>query len=419
MIAQSSYKKRVLLYSSALCFSITLMRPGLSLVHATSNNRSAEQVVAESYSQLRALYAKRGTLAEEAFRAEVNQIITALFDIQRLAPQLLPNHWSSLDLHSRTEFEKALVVSIGKKIDLLLPGLSVGFPELVVTTTEVRDNFTRLNYSINRDKQLSVFLLKKPDSGWQISNVKTGKKSLRQTYYQSCKKLIDKYSFRYLIGEMIDAGYIVLEDFEATASGDLPNGWTWKSKDDEKNKPYEVVADDSGNHYLAARDQGESVIMGKDIKWNIKKYPYISFRWRGLRLPEGGDERFNRSVDSAAGVYFVYKKKLGLIPVSVKFVWSTTLPVGAAMQRSGVGRPWMVIAESGEDNLGQWHTYTFNLYEAYKKTFGGTPPDKPIGVGVLSDANSTKSSAHADYDDIRALKNANADAGVTQIMDAE
>ena len=78
----------------------------------------------------------------------------------------------------------------------------------------------------------------------------------------------------------------------------------------------------------------------------------------------------------------------------------------------------MVVAESGRENLGDWHTYVFNLYEAYKKTFGGSPPDKPIGIGILSDANSTHSKAYADYDDIRALKHAEADSGVDPARDA-
>ena len=93
--------------------------------------------------------------------------------------------------------------------------------------------------------------------------------------------------------------------------------------------------------------------------------------------------------------------------------------MGSAARRSGTGRPWVVVAESGAEGLGEWRTYSFNLYEAYKKTFGSEPPDRPIGIGLLSDANSTKSSAYADYDDILALKQADADSGVKQHLKAE
>jgi hypothetical protein len=112
--------------------------------------------------------------------------------------------------------------------------------------------------------------------------------------------------------------------------------------------------------------------------------------------------------------------KFGLVPESIKYVWSSTLPVGSAMRRSGIGRPWMVVAESGEDELGKWNTYVFNLYEAYKATFGGDPPEVTAGIGILSDANSTKSKAYADYDDILALKHADVvSSEISQILDAE
>jgi hypothetical protein len=89
------------------------------------------------------------------------------------------------------------------------------------------------------------------------------------------------------------------------------------------------------------------------------------------------------------------------------------------MRRSGIGKPWMVVAESGEEHLGEWRTYTFNLYEAFKQTFGNDPPDKTVGVGILSDANSTDAKAYADYDDIRALREADVGSGVLKILEAE
>jgi hypothetical protein len=107
---------------------------------------------------------------------------------------------------------------------------------------------------------------------------------------------------------------------------------------------------------------------------------------------------------------------MGLVPKVVKYVWSTTLPVGAAVRRRGLGRPWMVVAESGEGHLGTWRTYVFNAYEAYKETFGGEPPARPVGIGILSDANATRSQAYADYDDIVALQRGDAGSGIKEYL---
>lgn len=217
-----------------------------------------------------------------------------------------------------------------------------------------------------------------------------------------------------------DADHVVLEDFESSPVGQLPQGWDWKDKDDDRHKPYEVREED-GNKYLAARDEGESVILGKKIRWNLDEYPYVSFRWRVHEIPDGGDERYDDRVDSAAGIYFTYKKKaFGLIPLSVKYVWSSTLPVGAATRREGVGKPWQVVADSGRSGLGEWRTHVFDLRQAYRDTFGGDPPSRPLGIGILSDANSTNSRAYADYDDIRALREGDpgVTSGVTEILPA-
>lgn len=212
---------------------------------------------------------------------------------------------------------------------------------------------------------------------------------------------------------------LVLEDFQTSEVGGLPKDWTWKKVDNDENKPYAIVEEADGNRYLAADDNGESVILGKEIKWDIQKYPYIEFRWRARHLPKGGDERYGDLNDSAAGIYITYKKRMGLIPVTAKFVWSTTLAVGSATQRSGTGRPWNVVVDSGEEHLGEWRTHVINIAETYRQTFGGNPPRNAVGIGVLSDANSVHDKAYADYDYIRALKSADAGSGVEKKLDAE
>jgi len=270
----------------------------------------------------------------------------------------------------------------------------------------------------NKAIELVLYLIKDEEGGWKITNMKFGKNSLLRYYYSYCDKLLKKYSMPYLIGELGEYGYVELENFEASDVDKLPKRWTWRDKDKNKNKPYRIK-EENGNKYLAAEDTGESVILAKKLRWNIKKYPYISFRWRGRQLPEGGDERFGPTNDSGASTYITYDTKFIKIPKSIKFVWSTTLPVGSATKRSGIGKPWNVVVESGSENLGEWRTYVINAYEAYQKTFGGNPPDRPLGIGILSDANSSHSKAYADYDDIRALRHADADSGIKNILKGE
>jgi hypothetical protein len=191
---------------------------------------------------------------------------------------------------------------------------------------------------------------------------------------------------------------IVLEDFERAPVGGLPSDWKKRAYSDREPPPYRIVEED-GNRFLRAEDRGENVMLYKEVRWSAREYPYLSFRWRIRAVPEGADETREDRADSAAGLYLSYRRKLGLVPESVKFVWSGSLAAGSAFRRPGMGMPWTVVAGSGPPREA-WRTFVFRTADVYRKTFGKEPGDRPIGIGLLSDANSTGSFAAADYDDI-------------------
>ena len=268
------------------------------------------------------------------------------------------------------------------------------------------------------ENEVRVVMSLDPEMSCRLVDVKGAGYDIGETLRREVKKLLDDYSFPYMVAVIGDHDEVVLEDFEAGPVGGLPFGWSVRDQDREKNKPYRVK-EENGNRYLEATDRGESVILGKKTPWNLDEYPYVSFRVRVWRVPEGGDERTNDRVDSAAGIYFTVKTKMfGKIPESVKYVWSSTLPVGTAVRRKGIGKPFPVVFGTDKVGLGEWRTYTFDLRQAYRDTFGGDPGSKAQGIGILSDANSLKAEAFADYDDIRALRTAppGTGSGVTRVV---
>jgi len=398
-----------------------LLTAGGAQTFENSDSKGPRETIEFYNKNLRDLY-NQNELDQTAIKRHVLKNLNALFDFNRLSAQFLQNNWAKMSPFEKEQFVEALKTSFVNKIySYNKKYTSKGLSSLTFENQITKEKSAKLEYSFGGDKgkiKLTISMLKYRDAPWKITNVKTGKKDLRQRYYSFCKKLIDDYSLSYLIAELKDSDYVVLEDFEDNSIGQLPKDWTWRDKDRNKNKPYKIK-EENGNKYLAADDTGETVILVKKTRWNIKKYPYISFRWRGRELPEGGDERFGPTNDSGAAIYITYNKKLIKIPESVKFVWSTTLPVGSATRRSGIGRPWNVVVESGPENLGVWRTYVLNAFEAYQKTFGGNPPDRPLGIGILSDANSSHSKAYADYDDIRVLRHADVNIGIKNFLKGE
>ncbi|MFQ5747258.1 MAG: DUF3047 domain-containing protein [Gemmatimonadota bacterium] len=390
---------------------------------AAAGETPARAAVETGYARLREL-TERGARPAGEIEAEIGDFVADLFALEWLAPQLLPQQWADLSEHDRGMLVQALGAAIRHRALAYLGDDAPGEMRFLSGSGGGdSDGSARLDYEVSigdRRETVTLHLLRMPDEGWRIREVMRDGTPLLSGFQRVATRLLEEYSFPYMVAELGGSGVVVLEDFESGPLDTLPAGWTWRGRDAEKHKPYRV-REENGNRYLEARDEGESVILGKTLKWDLRRYPYVSFRWRVNEIPENGDERFDERVDSAAGIYFIYKKKmLGLIPESVKYVWSSTLPVGSATRRQGTGKPWMVVAGSGSDGLGEWRTFVFDLRKAYEDTFGGHPPDKPIGIGILSDANSTHSHAYADYDDILALQSADPSvtSGVEEILEA-
>lgn len=372
--------------------------------------------------QWRDLIERKEAIGDEAFAQHLHVILNDALDWDALTSAVLPGAGAALRPRERADFVHALEVSFGRRLLSYFEELG-GTPSLKLKSVDDHGAAVTIQCSVEtrfEKRDVTVHMVRTSQGVWRIRDVDVGPQSMTESYARYAAGVLDTYSFPYLVAQLSDASFVTLEDFEKSTVGKLPAGWKWKDQDNKTRKPYKVEQE-GGNKYLAARDEGQSVIIAKDVNWNLEEYPYVSFRWRVHEVPQGADERFHDKVDSAAGVYFVYRKVLGLIPESVKYVWSSTLPVGSAMQRSGVGKPWMVVAETGTDSLGVWRTYVFNLAEAYKATFGGWPPKEAIGIGILSDANSMKARAYADYDDIRALRSADSTvgSGVRQILQAQ
>ncbi|MFQ5824672.1 MAG: DUF3047 domain-containing protein [bacterium] len=421
-LTKSSRVFRRFLIAVCLFFIILIDLSATYCLAVENDELTPKETIDYHYNVLKSIYNESSYFEESALEKQVLLMVERLFDVSKFATMVLGNQWSKLNYYEQNRFVEALTISLQQKLlKQIYKYSSKGLPELILISQDTKKNFSKLKYLVSGNKgrkEFNVYMLKSSDGLWKISNMNIGKKNLIREYYSLCEKLIDKYSIAYLEAELTGRGYVILEDFEADEIGKLPKEWSWRKSDAKKNKPYRIK-EENGNKFLAAEDNGESVILAKDLRWKLKKYPYISFKWRARSLPERGDERFGNTVDSAAGIYIVYKRKLGLIPESVKYVWSTTLPVGSAMRRSGTGKPWMIVAESGEKHLGEWQTFVFNAHEAYKKTFGGNPPETVLGIAILSDANSTHSKAYADYDDIRALQIADADSGINEFLEAE
>ncbi len=213
---------------------------------------------------------------------------------------------------------------------------------------------------------------------------------------------------------------LLFDDFSSATVGEFPSEWSWrrdrdygdieKAEKDDVDIFHYVTAEENGNKYLHVRDEhrpGHSVsvyVEAKKYGWRIKDHPILSWRWRVNEIPPGADERYTETNDTPASVSVVYGRKFPFIPITIKYAWSSTLPVGAVAYRPGRGRPYTIVLGSGTDRLGEWITIERDIFKDYVEIFGKDPPERPEVILLSSDANRTPgAAADADYDDFKAL----------------
>lgn len=159
-----------------------------------------------------------------------------------------------------------------------------------------------------------------------------------------------------------------------------------------------IVKEENGNKFLHASDDKDiSVQSFKRFVWDTKAYPNFSWRWRAITLPKGANENNGMPNDSACGIYVTFG---GYTGNAIKYVWSTTQPVGTIIEKKP-GKFYIVVVDSGEGSVGSWVTRSVNVVDDYKRIFKSEPKDTPDGFGLLTDGNATHTPAVCDYDDFR------------------
>jgi DUF3047 family protein len=186
-----------------------------------------------------------------------------------------------------------------------------------------------------------------------------------------------------------------LETFDEYPPASFPQQWQVRGDEADARKVYQV-ADENGNHFLHARAEKSDVQIGLTHAWKPKDFPLLRWRWRVEQLPPGGNEKDAKTNDSAAAVYVIFDSRI--VPRVIKYVWSSTLPVGTQVDSPVYWRAKVIVLESGASGLKQWRQETANFYQDYKDLFGAEPGEVQ-GIAVLTDSNSTGGVAEADYDD--------------------
>jgi len=168
---------------------------------------------------------------------------------------------------------------------------------------------------------------------------------------------------------------LVLEDFQAKEGDGFPANWDHESqRSHTKGREAYKVQSEDGVNFLSAKDAGQR-IKKKNIDWDPKAYPVLTWRWRLHKAPEG--------TDPLAAIYASLDTDLMFIPVFTKYIWSAAKPEGT-LTEGGMFSGSEIVVQSGTKDLGQWIEERVNVYEDFVRIHQHEPAAKAWGISIIA-----------------------------------
>ena len=167
----------------------------------------------------------------------------------------------------------------------------------------------------------------------------------------------------------------------------------------DNNTVYTVGSNEKGNFLKAIADNAASGL-GKEIKIDLNKTPYINITWKIEKDLPGIKENTKKGHDFAARVFAV--KKTGATPLSnraINYVFSSNNEIGFSSPSPYTKKSIDNVLASTKNNINEWVTVKANVKEDFKK-FHDLNVNELDGLAIMSDTDNSKMKAIAYYQNI-------------------
>ena len=162
---------------------------------------------------------------------------------------------------------------------------------------------------------------------------------------------------------------------------------------------YTVGSNENGN-FLKAKAENAASGLGKEVKINLDKTPFINITWKIEKDLAGIKENTKKGHDFAARVFAV--KKTGATPLSnraINYVFSSNNEIGFSSPSPYTKKSIDKVLATTKDNLNEWVTVKANVKEDFKK-FHNLDINELDGLAIMSDTDNSKMEAIAYYQNI-------------------
>ncbi len=157
----------------------------------------------------------------------------------------------------------------------------------------------------------------------------------------------------------------------------------------DNNTSYTIGSNENGNFLKAVADNAASGL-GKEIKIDLNKTPFINITWKIEKDLHGIKENTKKGHDYAARVFVI--KKTGATPLSnraINYVFSSNSKVGENRPSPYTKKSIDNVLATTKDNLNKWVTVKANVKEDFKK-FHDLDVNELDGLAIMADTDNSK-----------------------------
>ena len=156
------------------------------------------------------------------------------------------------------------------------------------------------------------------------------------------------------------------------------------------NETFYTVGNDKNGNFLKSVADNAASGLGKEIKIDLNKTPFINITWKVEKDLPGIKEDTKKGHDFAARVFVI--KKTGATLLSnraINYVFSSNNEVGSNWPSPYTKKSIDNVLASTKNNLNEWVTVKANVKDDFKR-FHDLDVSELNGVAIMSDTDNSK-----------------------------
>ncbi|MDF1820252.1 MAG: DUF3047 domain-containing protein [Alcanivoracaceae bacterium] len=146
-----------------------------------------------------------------------------------------------------------------------------------------------------------------------------------------------------------------------------------------------------------ASDSASGLI--REARVSVDDTTQLGWSWRADALPDYAGKVAEKDKDGDDFVARVYVIHEGFFPWqtrAINYVWSQQHAVGSHWPNPFTGNAVMVVVQSGDEGLGQWHTFERSVRADFAR-YHDIAIERIDAIAVMTDADNTDGNASACY----------------------